>query len=161
MKKPANRSSQCVRRYVVVSVRWRGRQTGCLCLSQVCRVPVCRIVLPDLLRMKNPANRSLQGMLGCQLAQHGNNNISAKNTGGILYKYFHCIPGIFILLYFQNIPACILNLVILRWLNYAGWDILKIQQNKNPWDTVEILVIKSQYSTSILGWYTVISMLCR
>jgi hypothetical protein len=37
---------------------------------------------------------------------------------------------------------------------------LKIQQNKNPWDTVEILVIKSQYSTSILGQYIVISMLC-
>ncbi len=37
-------------------------------------------------------------------------------------------------------------------LQDTGWDILKIQQqNKNPWDTVEILVIKSQYSTSILG----------
>jgi hypothetical protein len=38
---------------------------------------------------------------------------------------------------------------------------LEIQQNKNPWDTVEILVIKSQYSTSILGWYIVISMLWK
>ena len=36
----------------------------------------------------------------------------------------------------------------------------EIQPNKNPQDTVKILVIKSQYSPSILGWYTVISMLC-
>ncbi len=48
------------------------------------------------------------------VSQHGDNNISAKNTGWILWfddKYFHCIPGIFILLHFQNIPACILCII--------------------------------------------------
>ena len=39
-------------------------------------------------------------------------------------KYFHCIPWIFILLYFQSILSCTLML-----------DILGIQQDKNPWDT--------------------------
>jgi hypothetical protein len=53
--------------------------------------------------------------------------------------------------YSEMIELCTIQSSQNIQLQDTGWDILKIQQNKNPWDTVEILVIKSQYSTSILG----------
>ena len=61
----------------------------------------------------------------------------------------HCIPAIdiewnYALPWITSLP----NVVFVQPHN---------QQNKIPWDTVEIPVIKSQYSTSILSWY--ISML--